>query len=290
MIKHQDEILSLSQNIPLLRLFHSVVSPFKRDYIQHHHTAFEISMICSGSGIYTTNRRVYRFHPHDIFLFSSNEVHCITQIDEGEDLDIMNLQFEPRFIWSPGNDLFDSKYLNIFFNRSENFEHKLDRDDENARILQQLMLETEREFTDKLVDYELMVKVKLLTILVTISRNFNYVADIRISPVKTQHLLQLENALAYIDSNLSSDIDLDTIARTANMSRSYFSTIFKEMNGISPWEYIVNKRIELSIHYLTTTDRSILEIACMCGFNSTANFNHAFKKVTMKSPSDFRRP
>ena len=135
-----------------------------------------------------------------------------------------------------------------------------------------------------------MVKVKVLTILVTLGRNFNFsIPQKALSQSRSQHLLQLDKALAYIDDNISSDIDLNTIAKTAHMSRSYFSTIFKEMNGLTPWEYIINKRVELAAHYLTSTDFSILDIACKCGFNNTANFNHAFKKVTRKSPSDFRK-
>ena len=206
-----------------------------------------------------------------------------------DNCDILNLHFEPRFIWSPGNDLFDSKYLNIFFNHGDSFENCLEQDEDTARI-RQLLLEIEKEFNEKLPDYELMVKVKVLTILVTLGRNFNFsIPQKALSQSRSQHLLQLDKALAYIDDNISSDIDLNTIAKTAHMSRSYFSTIFKEMNGLTPWEYIINKRVELAAHYLTSTDFSILDIACKCGFNNTANFNHAFKKVTRKSPSDFRK-
>lgn len=280
-------ILSATQSIPLLHFYHSVLKPLKRAFTEHKHTAFEISCILSGSGLYKTSDELYHFHAGDIFLYSTNEIHYIVEIFD--DCDILNLHFEPRFIWSPGNDLFDSKYLNIFFNRNESFENRL-KQNENTAVIRQLLLEIEREFNEKLPDYELMVKVKVLTILVALGRGFNFsLPQKSISQSRSQHLLQLDKALAYIDNNLSSDIDLNTIAKTAHMSRSYFSTIFKEMNGLTPWEYIINKRVELAAHYLTSTNLSILDIACKCGFNNTANFNHAFKKVTQKSPSDFRK-
>lgn len=280
-------ILSATQSIPLLHFYHSVLPPLKRAYSEHKHTAFEISCILSGSGLYKTQNALYHFHAGDIFLYSTNEIHYIIEIFDN--CDILNLHFEPRFIWSPGNDLFDSKYLNIFFNHGDSFENCLEQDEDTARI-RQLLLEIEKEFNEKLPDYELMVKVKVLTILVTLGRNFNFsIPQKALSQSRSQHLLQLDKALAYIDDNISSDIDLNTIAKTAHMSRSYFSTIFKEMNGLTPWEYIINKRGELAAHYLTSTDFSILDIACKCGFNNTANFNHAFKKVTRKSPSDFRK-
>ena len=48
------------------------------------------------------------------------------------------------------------------------------------------------------------------------------------------------------------------------------------------------RRIDQAIKLLQETDRTVLEIACQCGFNNTANFNRAFKKVTGRVPSGYR--
>ena len=72
------------------------------------------------------------------------------------------------------------------------------------------------------------------------------------------------------------------------MSKTYFCTIFKKLNGISPWDYITIKRVEKSVEILKTSQDTVLEIALKCGFNNTANFNRAFKKVTGKVPGDYK--
>jgi AraC-like DNA-binding protein len=266
------------QGSNLLRLFHSRVSPGRRSYREHHHTAFEIALFKEGQGVYRVGSRTYAFAPRDVFLFSSQEVHCITEISPGADMVLMNIHFEPRFIWSPGNELFDAKYLRVFLSRSERFQHRLDRDNPATAIVRQLLLQIEQEFSTQEPEYALMVKIFLLTILATVSRNFRHMTREDGGQGFARHqLTQIEAAIDFIDANLAADIRLEDLAKVANMSRSYFCTVFKRLNGISPWDYMTARRIDQAIKLLQETDRTVLEIACQCGFNNTANFNRAFK-------------
>ena len=282
-------ISSLRKEHSLLRLFYSRVDPGKRIYREHQHTEFEISLIKAGEGTYTVGARKYSIEPGDIFLFSSNEIHYITDIKDNCEMVLMNVHFEPRFIWSPGNDLFDAKFLKIFFARSDRFENQLDRKNIKTNCIRRLMHQIEQEFNERLPEYELMVKVNLLTILVTMIRNYDYVRDnADFYWVHRHSLSKIEAAMAYIEGHLATDLRLEEVAHIANMSKAYFSTVFKKLNGISPWEHITIKRIELAIKDIQNSDRTVLEIATRCGFNNTANFNRAFRKVTGKTPSSFR--
>ncbi len=272
----------------LLKLFHSTVEPGQREYREHHHTEFEISVFKSGEGIYTVGEKTYGFQKGDVFMFSSDEVHCITEISAKEPLDLMNVHFEPQFIWSPGNNLFDLKYLKIFFERNEKFENRLDRNNPTTEKIRNLLLEMEHEFEEKQQEYELMVKTNLLQILVAAIRGYDYVKAGTTFSAKPPSLVSLEKAMSYIDQNLTSDISLDDLANSANISKSYFCTIFKKLNGISPWDYITIKRVEKAVTLLKTSRQTVLEIAHLCGFNNTANFNRAFRKVTGRVPRYYR--
>lgn len=289
MIFNESVIASEENSKFLLKLFHSTVNSGQRVYREHHHTEFEISVFKSGKGVYTVGNKQYEFQNGDIFMFSSDEVHCITDISADEPLDLINVHFEPRFIWSAGNNLFDLKFLKIFFERNEKFENRLDRQNPSTTKIRNILFEMEKEFAEKRPEHELMIKVELLKLLVTAIRGYDYVKTDSSFSAKTQSLLSLEKAMNYIDENLVSIINLETLARNANMSKTYFCTIFKKLNGISPWDYITIKRIEKSVKTLKNSQETVLEIALKCGFNNTANFNRAFKKVTGKVPRDYRR-
>lgn len=280
-------ICSGENNKFLLKLYHSTVKSGQRVYREHHHTEFEISVFKSGKGVYTLGKKQYDFQKGDVFVFGSNEVHCITDISADEPLDLLNIQFEPRFIWSSGNNMFDVKFLKIFLERNETFENRLDRTSPSTETIRNIIFNIENEFEKKQPEYELMVKVELLKLLVTAIRGYDYVNPSPFS-VRAQSLLSLEKAMNFIDENLSEDITLEALAKNANMSRTYFCTIFKKMNGISPWNYITIKRIEKAVDMLKSTNLTMIELALRCGFNNTANFNRAFKKVTGKVPGDYR--
>ncbi len=273
----------------LLKIFHSAVEPGERVYRKHHHTEFEISVFEGGSGIYSVYDKKYFFNEGDVFLFASNEEHCITKIDAFSPMNLLNLHFEPRFVWSSGNDMFDFKFLNIFTNRNEKFENKLDKNHASTKKIRSLIKKIETELDNKDEEAKLFAKAFLLEILATASRDFGYVKKNAKNEVfKSTGIAGIEKSIDYINKNLSQPLSLDELADVAKMSRTYFCTVFKKLNGISPWDYITIKRIEKSIGLIKNENMSMLEVACACGFNNSTNFNRSFKKVTGKTPGEYR--
>lgn len=282
-------ICSEQSGAPLLRLFHSVVSPCRRPYEEHRHTACEFSLIRTGGGIYQVGQRAYRFRAGDFFLFSSGEAHCIVEVFEGQALDIMNLQFEPRFLWSLENLLFQVQYPDVFFRRSGRFSHRLSVLPQPAEEIRRRLLAVEEEFTLGQTDYKLMVKLQVLELLVVIRRSYADFFEQPCWPVKSALLAQMGRAMDYIDRNLTQELHLNMVARQAAMSPSYFSTLFKKLNGFTLWEYVRSRRIELAAALLVSSDQSVAEIALSCGYNSLSNFNRSFKAFTGRTPGDYRR-
>ncbi len=284
---YNENIVEDHKGHAIFKIFHSSVNAGKRVYRQHHHTAFEISVIASGEGTYSVNSRTYDFKKGDVFVFSSDEVHCITDIYDCEKLDLINIHFEPMYIWSDETGLNDTNLLKIFLDRNDNFQNRIDRENPASEIIKNLIFEMDKEFAVKQEEYLLAVKVKLITILISLIRDFDYINNDNTYVLKSDNLVCLKKSIDYINDNLSSDITLDDLAEAASMSRSRFCTVFKKYNGISPWDYITIKRIEMSVALLAEKNMTKLEIACKCGFNNTSNFYRAFKKVTGKIPSDY---
>ncbi len=275
------------KSVPVIRLYDTVVEPFNRIYRKHMHTAFEISVCCCGSGIYRVNENIYTITPGDVFFFAGNVPHCITQIDDGEIMTLTTVQFEPRFLWAYGEYNFDLKYLGLFNCSDMPFEHKFSSGSEVAQRVSEYLFEMKREYLARDIEYEYMIRSALSRLMIYFIRKFG--KDLPEFSVNKQSIANLNGAMNYIDENFSSDISLEAISDISGMSRNYFCTLFKKLNGLSPWDYITIRRVEKSLEYIKNTDLTMLEIACLSGYNNTANFNRAFKKITGRIPSDYRK-
>lgn len=99
----------------------------------------------------------------------------------------------------------------------------------------------------------------------------------------------VDQAIAYIQSHLTDKLNVDEIAASAGYSASYFSHMFTEETGMSPYQFVVRSRIEQAQQLLKTTRLSIQEIAFQCGFNSAANFCYTFRRMTGLPPHDYRK-
>ena len=271
----------------LLRMYYSIAPSGCRTYRAHHHTACEISVIMSGSCQWQIRNRSIWCTQGDVLIFGSDEDHYITEIATGTPFKVQNLQFEPRFIWSTGNSLFDSRYLHIFLNHQENFQNRLGADTKIAQQSVDLLEEIWTECLTQAPEYELIVKAKLMQLLGYLGRHHASLLN-NATTRKNAHLQEVEAALNYIDTHLTEDLALDDIVRAVGLSKSYFSEVFRELNGITAWDYITRKRIELSMEYFQNSGLPITEIAILCGFNTLPNFNRSFKRISGITPRQFR--
>ncbi len=132
-----------------------------------------------------------------------------------------------------------------------------------------------------------------------------YEALIRLLTIFAEHLGECAEALAlqsqpeepkaiarartFIAEHAQDDLSLAAVAQAVNMSASYFSEKFKEITGINFVTYVARTRIEKARHLLHNPKLRISEIAYEVGFQSLSQFNRAFKSVTGKAPSEYRR-
>lgn len=78
------------------------------------------------------------------------------------------------------------------------------------------------------------------------------------------------------------------LAKASGMSRSVFAARFKELVGDPPLEYLLQLRMRLAAHYLSTRTRSITTIAFDLGYQSVSAFSTSFHRVMGVSPKDYR--
>lgn len=99
----------------------------------------------------------------------------------------------------------------------------------------------------------------------------------------------VDRAIAYIQGHLTDKLSVEEIAANVGYSVSYFSHLFAEETGLSPYQFVVKSRVEQAQLLLKTTRLTIQEIAFQCGFNSAANFCYTFRRLAGLSPHHYRK-
>jgi AraC family transcriptional regulator len=99
---------------------------------------------------------------------------------------------------------------------------------------------------------------------------------------------QLVRVLDYINDYLHQDIKLADLAALLDISQFHFSHLFKQTMGISPYQYLIQQRVERAKLLLKQTDRSVMEIALDCGFNSHSHLSKQFRQFTGMTPKAYR--
>ena len=94
----------------------------------------------------------------------------------------------------------------------------------------------------------------------------------------------------YITENFRDDIDAADIAISADIHPKYAMSLFRQSTGMTLNEYVNLLRLSFAQALLITDDNAnVLSVAMESGFGSLSAFNKSFRKVTGRSPSDFRR-
>ncbi len=95
-------------------------------------------------------------------------------------------------------------------------------------------------------------------------------------------------ALKSIHENLSDPWTVESLAKTAGMSRSAFAARFKELLAETPLEYVTEWRMQKATQLLQEPDKKLAEIALLVGYTSNAAFNKAFKRAVGLAPGEYR--
>lgn len=99
----------------------------------------------------------------------------------------------------------------------------------------------------------------------------------------------IHDLLDWIDNNLESRLDIETVARRAGYSKWHLQRIFKEHTGYPLAEYIRMHKLQRSVERLANSDEPILNVAIALGFDSQQSFNRSFKRQYGQAPDAWRR-
>jgi AraC family transcriptional regulator len=100
---------------------------------------------------------------------------------------------------------------------------------------------------------------------------------------------QLERVIDYMKANLAQDLSILDLATLTSMSESHFSRSFKQSVGISPYQYLMQQRVERAKQLLAQRSIVISTIALDCGFANQTHLTKVFRQMTGMTPKAYQK-
>lgn len=98
----------------------------------------------------------------------------------------------------------------------------------------------------------------------------------------------MEYLMLYIKNHLFDDLTVDDLAKLSNFNKDYLIRIFKKKFNQTPYQYIICEKIKLACALLSSTHKSISQIASELNWHDAHNFTRIFKNKVGISPSEYR--
>ncbi|CAM3989155.1 AraC family transcriptional regulator [Saccharibacillus endophyticus] len=252
----------------------------------HLHDRYEIVFVHSGQGVFFIDDAWYEKKAGDLFLIPGNTIHRSLPHDEDPVVSSV-LFFAPRLLHTESVD--GAYHALLCFDRAR--KHKTYR----LELPDSLIAEIEASFKEIHLELERQqlgsreaVKLIASTLLLRINRLI-YAQQPDRAEETASIPFWMKEALREIDEHPERSNGLSTLAARACISPPHFSRVFKQLTAMNVTQYVNAKRIVRAKELLTSTDRSVAEIAQSCGYETTAHFHRIFKRVAGTTPSGYRK-
>lgn len=242
---------------------------FSNSLHTHHFT--ELYYITKGAGTFQINEDKFSVKENDLIIINPHTEHTELS-DKKKDFEFISLGIE-------GITFEFDKQLN---NRHYGIYNCDTIKDSMHSILNMLLTEAEEAYMHYDISCQNLAEMFIIHII--------RLQNLSLAPsFDTKMSKECGIAKRYIDSNYMENITLDLLAELTHMNKFYLVHSFTKYTGMSPINYLTQKRIRVSMEYLASTDYSIAQIASNVGFSSQSYFSQVFRKALGTTPLQYRK-
>lgn len=262
----------------------------------HAHDFIEIAYVAKGIGTHSIGDNIYNVSKGDLFIINYNIPHEFRSLEDPSKprLWVYNCIFQPGFLdYTLVNCKDFSNITQHFLFRSIFPEEATLNDDiklqsKESQEIEDLYEKMYREFKLKDEGYIEIIRAYVIELLITIFRLYKRTEVIN-NRLETHRQEIMNRVTHYMKNNYRKDLKLEDLSTMAFLSPNYFAKLFKECTSMTISEYVQNIRIEEACHLLKTTEKKVIDIAFEVGYKDIKYFNQIFKKISGKTPGDYRK-
>ncbi|GAB3451713.1 helix-turn-helix domain-containing protein [Actinophytocola sediminis] len=156
-------------------------------------------------------------------------------------------------------------------------------------LVHQLALALRAEAATRGVAGQLFVDGVATTLALHLLRRYSSVAPHRPARPPTLTGGRLRRVLAHIGDDLGGDLRLTRLAGVAGLAPHQFGRAFKQATGMTPHQYVLQRRVERAAELLARSAVPIAEVADTVGMSSQSHLTSVFRRVVGDTPHAYRR-
>lgn len=159
--------------------------------------------------------------------------------------------------------------------------------DEILQIYRNVLLENEEELVRFRNIYQFAQIEELMEELTGWMIGFHKRIDTEFDDYKNKS--RMEQAVAYVQENYATDLNMAVVSNYVSMNYSLFSYAFKQYTGKNFVNYLKELRVNEAKRLLAETDMRVIEISQRVGYENEKHFMKIFKSVSGVSPTEYRK-
>ena len=248
------------------------------------HEDVEIKCFYEGTATLLIENQTINVKAGDVVVINPYEFHATVKCGEETETGKYHLFMVPLDYLGEGN--MDLDLRNLIFEQKNSFINHFSGNESLYNLLMQAVDEhlAQSRGCDTYIR-ALMSQFFVHLLRSGVSEKSDYLVgtnDIRSFPL-------IEPALRHIRDNYSHSITLDELADLCSVSKHYFCRVFRAVTEKTAMQYLRDYRITVADTLLSNTDKSITEIAEICGFEGANYFCRSYKAVCGTSPGKRRK-
>lgn len=278
-------------------IYEKISVPFKKTFITrrlkmdpksnkiHSHKNFELNLIVSGSGRRIVGNHISSYTKGDLVLLGPNVYHCweVQSAEEEEpEAECIVTHFSENIINSGFFNIPELENVVTLLHDAGSgiFFHGKKAEKVAATITKMASLSGLDLYIKLLEVFNLLLQIE----------DKEYLALPSSQPhVHEKDIDQINKVYEYVFQNIREGIKLKEASSLVCMEPGSFCRYFKKKTNQTFMDYVKNVRIGIAAKLLAETDKQITQICFECGYNNLANFNHYFKDIMKKTPSEYRK-
>lgn len=252
----------------------------------HWHEELELGYVKEGTVQVVTPNKKYEFAANEAFFINSN-VLCTMMRENGEVCGRLESHlFHPVLLGGHFKSIFSTKYLEpVLQNKELELLEFRDNSQNQREILSKLKQLSKLQ---KEEDTELQTRNVLSDIWLLLLVEIQHIKKGKYSGGLI-YKERVQTMMSFIRQNYMNKLYLEEIAASASVSKRECLRCFQKSLGKTPYDYLMDVRIDMAQKYLQESNIPIAEVAFRTGFSGSAYFGKVFKEMCGMAPGEYRK-